>query len=236
MDELRLSIIEFFNDLTFNEELHKYFVNGVALEGSVSQIVSGFSEPFDEYNISKGSAKKFGKTQEEILNEWKEKRDESLIKGNMAHNYAENLFYDNTIEPQCDIEASVFRFYKEIPDYIVPIIPELRMYHKKYLFPGTGDLLVKNLNDDTYIILDYKTNADLYKNFKGKTLLSPFNGILDCPLNKYKIQLSLYQLLIEQISNIKVSKRYIVWLRNQGSYELIETESYCNELLKYFEK
>ena len=82
----------------------------------------------------------------------------------------------------------------------------------------------------SYIIADYKTNKDLLKNYKGKTMIGPFSHLLDNPLNHYVIQLSYYQLLLEQVG-VKVSKRVIIWLGLDGNYQLFNTED-VTDILK----
>ena len=80
-----------------------------------------------------------------------------------------------------------------------------------------------------HFMVTHNTNKDLYKNFKGKTLLSPFNELLDMPLNLYKLQLSLYQSCINKVG-LKVVARRILWLKPDGSYDKINLEEYVNIL------
>jgi hypothetical protein len=54
-------------------------------------------------------------------------------------------------------------------------------------------------------------------------MIGAFSHLLDMPLNHYVIQLSYYQLLLEQVG-VKVSKRVIIWLGLDGNYQLFETE------------
>ena len=81
------------------------------------------------------------------------------------------------------------------------------MYHKEYLFGGTLDLLLYDTIQEGYIIGDYKTNKDLFKNYRGQTLKDEFSFLLQNSFNIYQLQLSLYQILLEQLSDIKVIKR-----------------------------
>ena len=52
------------------------------------------------------------------------------------------------------------------------------MYHKKYKFAGTCDTLLYNTHTGKYILTDYKTNEDLFKNFAGERLLHCFSDLL----------------------------------------------------------
>ncbi len=223
-------ILDFFKDVTFNEELHQYFVNGILLRDSVTQLLKDFKDHPDFYNISKFVAIKEHKTQEEILKEWNDKKVKSQIIGNNLHSFCENYINDKNTEPKTLLDKYAIMMFNEIPSYIIPLVTELKMYHKEYMFPGTLDLLLYNKNTSKYIILDFKTNEDIHKNFKGKTLLKPFDNLLDCPLNEYKIQTSLYQILLEQIPGIKIEKRVIFWIPQR---KIIFTEDYSDILKDY---
>jgi replicative DNA helicase len=80
-----------------------------------------------------------------------------------------------------------------------------------------------------HFMVTHNTNKDLYKNFRGKTLLYPFNELLDMPLSIYKLQLSLYQSCLEKIG-MKVIARRILWLKPEGIYDKINLEEYVSVL------
>ena len=85
------------------------------------------------------------------------------------------------------------------------------------------------------LIPTHNTNKDLFKNYKGKTLLAPFEDLLDSPYNKYQLQLSMYQLLFEQCG-FEVESRRIIWLKPNGTYENFKTEDLTQKLLKELTK
>src|SRR5690606_15679463 len=119
---------------------------------------------------------------------------------------------DRSLIPSTPHEEAVVKFWNDLPDFVVPVFLELRMYHKKYMFAGTTDVVLCNKRTGQFIIADYKTNKDLFYNFKNNKLQYPFHNLLDSPFNKYQLQLSYYQILLEQL-NIKVSTRKIIWLK-----------------------
>ena len=225
-------ILKFFNGLEFNEGQHLYTVNGKNINSSVSKIIKNFVKPFDTDGISKGVARKRGLSQKEVLAEWKEISDKACDKGTRVHIFGELYPFDRTLKPSDKYEEAVVKFWNDLPSHIVPVIMELRMYHKDYLFAGTGDILLYNKISGQYIIGDYKTNKDLFKNFKGQKMLSLFDDLLDMPLNHYQLQLSFYQILFEQIG-LKVESRKIIWLKPDGTYDMYDTEDYTGTLKEY---
>ena len=66
-------------------------------------------------------------------------------------------------------------------------------------------------------------------------MLAPFEALLDCPLNHYVVQLSYYQILLEQIG-VRVTKRVIVWLGLDGKFTCINTEDVTGILKTNLEK
>lgn len=235
MQKKKEIIKKYFNRLSFIEETHKYFVDGKPIKLSVSGKCNQYLKPFDTDGISIGVARKEGKSQAEVLKEWKDISDEAIKIGNKTHIFGELYALDRTLKPSNGYEEAVVKFWKEMPEHIVPVMLEAQMYHKKFLFAGTSDILLYNKKTEKYIIADYKTNKDLFKNYKKQTMLAPFDNLLDQPINHYQLQLSYYQILIEQIPEIEVTNRFIVWIKPDGEYEMYLAKDYTKLLLKELE-
>ena len=230
MEKIKQDILLFFKGLTFDEASHSYTANGKPLTYSVSGLIKKLTIPFDAQAVSAAMSRNSDLSQDEILQSWKTKGDLACKKGNEAHLFGELYPFNRHIKPRTPQEHAIVKFWNDIPEFIVPVIMELQMYHKEYLFAGTSDILLYNKQTGAFILGDYKSNADLFKNYKCKKLLSPFNFLLDNPFNKYQIQLSLYQILLEQL-NLKIEKRRIVWLRDDGNYLMYDTQDFTKELL-----
>ena len=205
-----------------------------------------------ERNWDNPNSKYYRMTPEEILSQWKEKSENACTHGTAVHEFAESLFYymtgqydkilpgfkcrltnDGGFESRSPKEDAVVRFYQDIPKCIVPILAETKVYDANLGYAGTFDILfyydaALDGKDDSYSGLfecDWKTNEDLYKNFMEKKLLAPFDNLLDMPLSVYKLQLSLYQICLENIG-LKTVARRILWLKPDGIYEKIPLEDY----------
>ena len=228
--ELLQRIQQPFNKLSFEETKHRYYVEGNPLSKSVSALIGDFYEHFNAEQVAPYSAAKAGVTTEEILKQWADINQESRDRGHRVHAFGEIYQFNRNLRPSCPQEEAIVKFWQDVPEHILPLAAELRMYHFKHLFAGTADIILFDTKTQTYIIADYKTNKDLLKNYKGKTMLGPFSHLLDNPLNHYAIQLSYYQLLLEQVG-VKVSKRVIIWLGLDGNYQLFNTED-VTDILK----
>lgn len=225
-------ILDFFKDLSFDSEAHKYYVNDVPIRRSVSQIIKDFVKPFDREGIANRVAMSKGVTVESILEDWDRKRDFSIDRGNRVHDFGERYMIDRTLKPSDGFEEAVVKFWNDLPDFVVPILPELQMYHKQFMFAGTADIILYNTATKQYIIADYKTNEDLFKNYKNQKMLGLFNNMLDMPFSKYELQFSFYQILFEQLG-LKVNSRKLIWLKGDGTYSLYDTEDYTTVLNDY---
>lgn len=212
-----------FGDLKFNESQHKYSVKGHTFKKSVSKVIEDFYLKFDTEKVSARVAKTRGITQDEVKAEWKATNKEAIDRGTRVHLFGELYPFNRGMKPGCPQEEAVVKFWNDLPEWILPVAMEVKMYHKLYMFPGTMDILLFNTKTQEYIIADYKTNKDLFKNFREKKMTGIFSNSLDHPFNHYQVQLSLYQILLEQIG-IKVYKRTIIWLKLDGTYDMYDTE------------
>ena len=228
--ELLQKIQEPFKELSFEEQKHKYYVKGEPLNKSVSALIGEFYEHFNAEEVAPYSAAKAGVTTEEILAQWAAINQESRDRGHRVHAFGEVYQVNRNLKPSCPQEEAIVKFWQNVPEHILPIAAELRMYHFKHLFAGTADIILFDTKTQSYIIADYKTNKDLFKNYKGKTMTGAFSHLLDMPINHYVIQLSYYQLLLEQVG-VKVSQRIIIWLGLDGEYQLFNTDD-VTDILK----
>ena len=232
MKEMQNKIKEYFKELQFDAQAHSYEVRGKPLT-SVSKTIHKYVEKVDFDKIAGFVAKKRGITKAEVLAEWNAKRDNSCSQGTIVHSFGENYFKGK--QPTNGFEEAIVKFWDNIPDYIEPFLFELQMFSETLGIAGTSDIILFNNKTGKFIIADYKTNEDLFKNYKGKTLLAPFENLLDSPYNKYQLQLSMYQLLFEQCG-FEVESRRIIWLKPNGTYENFKTEDLTQDLLKELTK
>lgn len=207
-------------------------------------------EMYEKY-YNDQSSKYYHMTQDEILEQWNAIKDAACDHGTNVHEFGESCFYfvtyqDDKILPEfkdringdefystSPKEDAVVKFWTDLPKCFVPIASENQVCREDLGYSGTFDLLfyydaeLDGKSDDKsgFVIFDYKTNKDLYKNFKGERMFSPFNDLLNCSFNVYQLQLSLYQLALEPIG-FKIIGRRIIWLKDDSSYEKISTDSY----------
>jgi hypothetical protein len=240
-----------FSDLQFYVKQHKYTVKGNSFE-SVSNLIKNFVKEFEAEKIAPYSAKKEGISTKKVLKNWKKISKKACKFGTRVHDFGEryasnryglqtnasfkfvnqHLKKGEILAPQ---ELALIKFWEDKPDYIVPIILELRMFSEEFGFAGTADLILLDTRDMSLIIGDYKTNKDLYKQYKNQKLLGIFSSLEDMPINKYQIQLSYYQILLKQ-AGFHISRRFVVWLKEDATYEVINTADFTEQLTETLHK
>lgn len=144
------------------------------------------------------------------------------------------LYYEALYEK----EKAACKFYEDLPQCYIPILAETKVYNEELEYSGTFDLLVYfdatvyGLKDDSksgLVVLDWKTNKNLYKNYNQEKMLPPFEGMLDMPLSHYKLQLSLYSLALMKIG-FRVVGRRLMWLLPNANYDKIKLEPYMEQI------
>lgn len=157
----------------------------------------------------------------------------------------------NWLIPTRTKEEAALKFWKDMPDSLHIVLPETKVYSGvnptlspfKFNYAGTFDLLLyyKHPTNDALsglLLCDYKTNAELMKEYArkfGKFLKPPFNDIYDEPMGGYTIQQSLYQIPMEDIG-LKVLGRRLIWLKDDATYEVIKLPDVTEKLRKDLKK
>lgn len=229
---IKNSLYDLFSDLRFDEARHLYFVNGDNFV-SVSKKIEAHYEKFNEAFFLPLCAKKENTTEEALKAQWKKKNKDACDMGHDVHLYLELHKKEQGFEganiPQkvAGVKFLMDYIYCENPRYFI-VAQELRMLHRKFKYAGTTDMLLWDSHTDTLIVADWKTNADgLFKTYGF--LKPPFDLLESNPYNKYQLQFSYYQLMIEQ-SKYEVSDRWLIYLSPEADYTIYHTTDYTKEL------
>ena len=243
MPDIPSDIFVKFNGVKFNDDIHKYYVNGKELT-SVTTIIGLFENEFMEDYWSEKKSIDYGISQKDVLFGWKYINLKATTKGSIVHNYAENLFnnkyfpypkelvhnifgYDPIYEDYLKEKSLVDKFYNDCFDKLIPIKTELVVYDIQLGIGGMVDLLVYNVREKEFQIWDYKTNKRLTtKNDRGHKLKGCLSDLDECEMEIYSIQLATYKYIIEKNTGMKLGKSYLVWVNEANdSYEIKETRN-----------
>ena len=231
------SIIHQFEPETDWDEVKKKYAekNGLTVE----QVTKNWHEN-NIISTTRGSITHFwGENAMNLMLGYKDK-----VKENMPMHFTN----DGYLIPYSKKEEAIEQFYSEIlwNDNVFPVIPEAKVYANlndtfkfKTEYAGTFDILLayRYKGEIVFAIYDFKTNKSLYNDFNRKNnvlLKEPFDklNLIVEPLSMYTLQLSLYQLALMQLG-LKVVDRKLVWLKDDGKYEKIQTKDVTKELIEF---
>lgn len=235
-----------FDKFKFYEEPHVYtylddYGNEKEISISVTALVSNYENYFDEEGIAGLKSLKTGISKDEILEKWRFDREFACLKGTHTHLYNEYLWggknkysYDkkqvindfgyDVLSPIWDKLKSICdKFYEKYKDNLIPIGLEQVIGSVEYDVAGSIDFLAYSKKLDSIIIIDYKTNKEIKTNsFNDKKMLPPLDDITDCNYYHYSLQLSMYKIILEKETNLKICpKKWLVWINeNNISFKL----------------
>jgi hypothetical protein len=224
-------------ELEFDEPTHVYKL-GNRTVNSVSSVLKNYVPEFPAVIVAKAIGRRDNRDYKEILAEWEHKRDFASNYGNMVHYGIENeialkylpekevkdltineeIFGDKLEEIKEKAKDRVAKLLAYVDSLVADghqiIDTEVKMVDKVLGVAGTLDLLT--LKDNKLYIIDWKSNdkditSDSYNNY----LKAPFNTLPSTTLNKYAIQLSLYQKLLSRVVPIEVADRIVVHIREE---------------------
>ena len=214
----------FDNKITLEKESHTYKLedNPNINFISATTFIDQFFEKFDALAVAKKlvatNRRYMDMTVEELLAQWRQSADY----GTKVHEEIENFILNTTpVKEQMSIHG--LRWLKSfISNGKFAVYPEVIIYSEELKLSGTIDLLIKNLETDKYIIMDWKTSKKIGKKaFNNKKGIHPASkNIDDTKFNHYSLQLSLYRYLLENYYKINIEGHAILHLKENECLRL----------------
>lgn len=181
-------------------------------------------------------SKYYGMTPEQILERWDKAGEQASSRGTLMHTFAEACFCVATgipgssdkrwycrisddghsidaVEPE---ERAIVAAFRWMPDHLVPVVKECRVYNRTYGYAGTLDLLSFDTCIRSCVLLDWKTNVTLEK-CRLSRMLPPFGMFWDNALGHYSVQQPLYQIPLEDLG-IRLAYRFLLHVAPTGIF------------------
>lgn len=238
---------ESFSDIRMDSK-HRYWEGDSMLSSSTTKYIKQF-EPFVDWeSITEKYAEKNNMTVSEVNAEWNKKKIEGQDRGNDIHDFLEarlnaylktgslDEFNESKLHLEDNKEAKKggLNFLNNLlkGGRFIPLTPELRMGDKELDRGGTIDLPVWDSLKNRIILIDWKTNKDLFKygllnSFGQKTLLPPYDYLLNNPFGIYNLQLYDYSFMLKRKTGFDVHDGIVVWLEpSDVKFSLINAGDY----------
>lgn len=211
--------------------MHKLFEEKVSLEAtnhvythkngdiyeSLSRVRNCIKEPFRSDMLSAIISKRDGKTQAEVLAEWKDKGQVAADHGTNIHEALELYEKTASIKPENEFLRPMIQcLTAEYKDYY-QVHQEVCLYDEEYKIAGTADHIIETTKHKSSIlnIDDYKTNISkgiYFENKYKKYLLGPFSHVQDTNYYDYSLQLSCYAYMAQKLTGRKIGTLSIVFI------------------------
>ena len=238
-----------FDNFKFFPEDHHYEYNQKKVGISVTKLIEEYANEFDSEKMADKVATKENRSIYEVLDEWKYKNEFACMKGSTCHEFVQSLwsgeewkrkdFHDDHEYNMAviKIQNQAHNFFNDFQEKFDHLADEFVIGSQEYDIASAVDHLFINKLTGGLVLVDYKTNSDIYKNDKyAKSMKIPLNHLKDTTLNHYYIQLSIYKYLIEKYTDIKIEDIFIVWFSELNeNYQIITVDYLKQEVIKILE-
>ena len=223
-----------FNNVVFNEGDHSYYLDGRRCI-STTELIGRYKKKFETSIMAYKVAVRDGRTFNDVIAEWDDKRITSQIRGTELHKCAELMFQSKGYNPNEYVTNKLYEmlqdFHKDYKNILALVRAELVVGDDTYGVGGMLDKLFYNMEENELQIWDYKTNKEINMKSKYKAkMINGLNHLEECEYNTYSLQLSIYKKIIEKNTSLKIGKSYLCWINEENdSYEIIETKYFDTE-------
>lgn len=203
--------------MNFIESSHKYS-DGEGEYVPVTTFLKSFQEKVNWNEVAEKKAKKMndGTTKEQLLEQWKDKRDRAAERGTQYHKMKEEELLQTGVAV---VGYGTIDGIKEDPTMLLvdnTTYVEKMIWSKRFGVCGTADLV--EVVDGRINVKDYKTNEKLdFESWRNprtrqtKRLISPVQHLDDCNFNLYQLQVNVYMyMLLQQNRHLKMGKMEIL--------------------------
>ena len=231
------------DSIIYYDDEHRYVDEDTGEEfESVTRFIHRFEQEFDSDKHSARVAKRDGKTQEQVLQEWKDKADVACDYGTDIHWFMEQMFLapGRIIIPKNEDERKLLEAYHKTKQLELngDVYPEQIIYNKTYKIAGQSDL-IHVVPNNQFDVGDWKTNEKFkYYSPYNQYLKHPLSHLSQCEYNTYCLQLSLYAYFYELMTGMKCRKVFILYYwRTHNIFQVIPMNYMKLEvmmMLKYY--
>lgn len=255
LEDIRNIILEASSQIKFDEKEHRYFYKEEECI-SASNIVHLFIPETNFDLVAQNYVKKnnLKDSWQRVKQVWNLKALLSTTQGTHNHAFCEDLTNicngKNNLQlsnfclqklnnqdyyiPLCEKQIAGYKYLEYcLSNQEIPFLVEVKLVLDEHKISGTFDQLIYSIKDKGFKIRDYKTNEVLIKDFK-KPMKSPFVMYNEEPLSHYIIQQNLYSLMLNALG-IKIIGKDLVWLKENGTFELLSLPNIEDQVLKAVE-
>lgn len=211
--------------IRFDEENHKYYINGVKAL-SIYDLVEKFFHAFDRERKAREYAEVHNLIYQDVVQSWVEKGIESRNKGKKLHKNIDRLIKDGELSDGVEFEQFL-DFWND--NNFEEKISRWHIYDQKYMLAGTIDFVASY--NGRIEIYDWIRSKNIIENgypieesFRGVTTgIGPLNDIQDTTYWKYSLRINFYKYLLEKNYGLEVDNMHLIVIHEKYDqyYDLV---------------
>jgi len=207
--------------ITFEPVSHTYQIDEKDTYISATTIIHKYFPEFDSDKVIQKMMKSsnwkkspyFGKTVDEIKNQWEENRVAAAAKGTQVHDWIEN-FYLGEFQPPCK-EAEESKSFQNFMDFYKeygwkPFRTEWRVFTEDYKVAGSIDIVFEGSEPGKIKVYDWKNSKEIKTDNRYEKGNPPLSHLPNCNFYHYSLQLNLYKWILERHYDVKVEEMGLI--------------------------
>lgn len=212
--------------IVFDEPSHTYTVNGThAGYISVTKLLHCFFPHFDPVKIIRKmrsganwkSSKYYGRTDQEIMNEWNENGRQASEAGTKMHLSIEQFLNDAEYLIPAEVKVTpewryFQKFWSDFGDDLEPYRMEWEVWVEEIKLAGSIDGVFRRKSDGKFLIYDWKRSKEIKSDNPFSSGLPPVDHLPDTNYWHYTLQLNVYRWILETHYKLDIAEMYLVIL------------------------
>lgn len=233
------------DSITFQEKSHTYYINGNSSGVvSVTKLIHCFFPEFNAVEIIRKmqespkwpSNKYFGRSAEDIQEEWNRSGREASSAGTKMHLAIEKFMNGAEETISSDVKASrewthFSEFWKDFGNELEPYRTEWEVWVEEIKLAGSIDCVFRKRSDNTFVIYDWKRSKEIKTENEFESGMGPLEHLPNSNYWHYTIQLNMYRWILEKYYGLKISDMYLIILHpNNTSYHRMRLNRMDDEI------
>lgn len=231
-------------EIFFDEKPHIYYIHGKPANTSVTSLVHHYFPKFDSDAIIDkmmasqwwGRNKYYGKSKDEIKQEWKQSGEDACTHGTYMHKTIEDYYNGWPLSHPDTPEFNMFlSFAQDHKNIVEAYRTEWEVYIEDFDLAGSIDMVFRNIDDDTYSIYDWKRTKEIKFSNKYSKGFGPMAEYDDCNYVHYSLQLNIYKYILEKKYDMKIRDMFLVCMYpkydNYKKVEVLNLQKEVDEIL-----
>jgi ATP-dependent exoDNAse (exonuclease V) beta subunit len=183
----------------------------------------------------------YGKTVDEIKQQWEDNRNSAAAKGTQVHDWIEN-YYLGEFQPPCKEaeESKSFQNFLEFhKDYgWMPYRTEWRVFTEDFRVAGSIDIIFEGSEPGKIKVFDWKNSKEIKMENRYEKGFEPLQHLPNCNFYHYSLQLNLYKWILEHHYGQQVEEMGLIIVHENNptylKYEVKDMQKEIQMMLEHY--